>query len=74
MWSAVERRVVGACDAVMTVNPSIAAELKNATTFPRSTSCKTLMDVRSVRQWRSHGPFGGCIFPVAKLACCDERL
>ena len=63
MWSAVERRVVGACDAVMTVNPSIAAELKKRYDLPRgSTSCKTLMDVRSVRQWRSHEPFGRLYF------------
>jgi hypothetical protein len=34
MWSAVERRVVGACDAVMTVNPSIAAELKTRYDLP----------------------------------------
>ena len=27
MWSAVERRTIGACDAVITVNPSIAREL-----------------------------------------------
>src|SRR5581483_7458880 len=28
MWSAIERRVIGACDTVITVNRSIAGELK----------------------------------------------
>jgi glycosyltransferase involved in cell wall biosynthesis len=29
MWSELERRTIGACDAVITVNPSIARELEN---------------------------------------------
>jgi glycosyltransferase involved in cell wall biosynthesis len=29
MWSGIEKRTIGACDAVITVNPSIARELKS---------------------------------------------
>jgi glycosyltransferase involved in cell wall biosynthesis len=35
MWSTIERRVIGACDAVITVNASIAGELKKRYALPR---------------------------------------
>lgn len=35
MWKAIEKRFIGACDAVITVNPSIACELKNRYNLPK---------------------------------------
>jgi glycosyltransferase involved in cell wall biosynthesis len=35
MWRAIERRSIGACDCVITVNPSIAGELKTRYALPR---------------------------------------
>jgi glycosyltransferase involved in cell wall biosynthesis len=35
MWSAIERRFISACDAVITVNPSIARELMNRYELPQ---------------------------------------
>jgi glycosyltransferase involved in cell wall biosynthesis len=35
MWSGIERRTIGACDAVITVNPSIARELESRYGLPR---------------------------------------
>jgi hypothetical protein len=42
MWSDIERRTIGACDAVITVNPSIARELEQS-----STACRPALLPRS---------------------------